>query len=181
MIINKIKYFSILFKDYKARINIMCYKCHGTPENTQKELTTLLKSKDFKFNIWNTTSVNHLLISMSNHDGLECRNLAIQIYKKYLEWYEENKKDNYFSECGIEQMYSLSCLKNILIITENNLEEKEETLSKLFSNEIEKCRKSVKQISFMDNLEKKRRWNMLKYYGLFMGFVGGFFFFREII
>jgi hypothetical protein len=140
----------------------MCYSCHGTnPEETLKQLTEMFAKKNYEFENFNTTSVNHLIISMSGHDSKECQTLAIKIYKEFLNWYE-TQENNYFPKHGMEQQYSYECLKNILSNIEKNLDAKEEDIMKMVTEEIEFCRKNVKQVSFMDMIKKGQQEAQLK-------------------
>jgi hypothetical protein len=65
------------------------------------KLTNIYSSKEYKFNDWNTTSVNHLIISMSNQDCPVCKEIATKILKEFVKWYEKNKNYNYFPEYGL--------------------------------------------------------------------------------
>lgn len=65
----------------------MCQLCHGTDvAGTVKEYTNTLANPEF--NKWNTTSVNHILISLSGQDGHEARQLALQLMENFLEWHK---------------------------------------------------------------------------------------------
>ena len=114
----------------------MCYECHGTPEETLAELKDTFASGDFKFDAWNTTSVNHLLISMGGQDGPECKQLATQLLTKFVEWYETNRKDNYFPEYEVEQMLSLECLQGLIQVVKDNPDSSNEEINKTFMEPI---------------------------------------------
>lgn len=133
----------------------MCYQCHDGV-SVAKQYAEMLENNKFKFDQWNTTSIGHLIISMSDHDGKECKDSAIKVYKKFLEWYEDNKEDNYFPNSGMEQMYSQDCLKNILEIIENNSDLTSKEITVLVGNEIKENKENVEQVSFMNHYEKKR-------------------------
>lgn len=139
----------------------MCISCHGTPEDTLKELTNIYSTKDYKFNDWNTTSVNHLIISMSNHDGPKCKEIATKILKEFVKWYEKNKNDNYFPECGLEQMYSLGCLNELIYLSIANKDMDDKKLMKLFSDVIENHKKNTPQKTLkmaIDDARNATRW-----------------------
>lgn len=114
----------------------MCYNCHGNQMDTLRTYNEILQTQKFCFEKWNTTSINHLIISMSNHDGNECKRVAIELYKKFLEWYKINKSDGFFPINGIEKMYSKSVLNNILKISETNNDEIQ--IMELINNFLEK-------------------------------------------
>ena len=134
----------------------MCYECHGTKKQVLEGLIKLSQQKDFHFEKWNTTSISGLFISMTGHDGDDCRRLAIQVYKEFLIWYSD-KKDNYFLVHGTEQMWSISCLKKILIIVEENNDKEKEVIEEMIENELELDRENVKQVSLLDMIEKNRK------------------------
>ncbi len=60
----------------------MCWNCHqGFPDNVilQQFQKSLINPK---FEQWNTTSVNHTVIAGTGHNGLEVRNIALEILAK---------------------------------------------------------------------------------------------------
>lgn len=98
----------------------MCLDCHGTSADVLAQLKQLQERKEYGFYQWNTTSVNHLLIAMSNHDGAECRDLAVDIMKEFIVWYKANRYDHYLPVYGVVRMYSTECLENIVKFVEEN-------------------------------------------------------------
>ena len=70
----------------------MCYKCHGiSTESTKKGLQEIINYDYKQFDQWNTTSVHHVLISMTGHDGDECQILSIKVLEKFIKWYQDNR------------------------------------------------------------------------------------------
>ena len=70
-----------------------------------------LNSKNFID--WNTTSVNHILITLSGHNGNKNKILAIQLLSEFIEFLK-NKSINYYPKNGLDVMYSYDKLSNIL-------------------------------------------------------------------
>ena len=65
----------------------MCYSCHIklSDEEIKKQLSNL-ENIDKSFNIYNSTSLSHLILSSSGYNGIENRNLALNIIIKYYHW-----------------------------------------------------------------------------------------------
>ena len=141
----------------------MCYECHGTPESTIADFKELITSNNYRFEEWNTTSVNHLIIAMSGHDGPEAKWLAIHIFKQFLNWYD-TKKNNYFPKNGMEQMYSRECLNNILKLIEQNPGMSETSLNSMVETEISLCRKNTVQVSYGENNRNISNMNRAIFY-----------------
>jgi len=89
-----------------------------------------------QFELWNSTSISHLMISIMGHDGYEVSDLAYQLYKKYINWRKElknkNRDLNDFSE-KVEKMYSYVKSSKEKGITDEELKEyvKKEIILKL--------------------------------------------------
>jgi hypothetical protein len=113
----------------------MFFECHVTDEEILKELTDKLNKEKIDFERWNSTSISHLFIILTNHNGKECQELGTQLIKKFLLWYEENKEDRYSPSFGSTKMYSLTCLENIVYYVENH-KENQKKLCKLINQEL---------------------------------------------
>lgn len=127
----------------------MCMQCHSFLSDTQvlAELNQSLNSEKEEFDQWNTTSVSHVLIAMSGHNGPVCKKVAIKLLQRFLNWYKKNKKDNYYPRCGIEKMYPKKCYSSIIKIANDNPDMEKKELLTLFSKEIEAETKKIKRIT----------------------------------
>ncbi len=63
-------------------------------ETVKKQLTESLKNPQFE--VWNSTSISHLNIIKSGHNGEENKQMAIKLLNQYREWqyYEEHSVYN---------------------------------------------------------------------------------------
>ena len=68
----------------------MCLKCHNNldAKYVLKMLIDTLENPSF--DKWNTTSLNHTVISALGNESLQCRKLAIELLEKFIE-YRKNK------------------------------------------------------------------------------------------
>ena len=62
----------------------MCGKCHKGLSD--ERIIEELKTDDKKFEEWNTTSLNHMLLIIQGCNGREAAELAYPIAKEYMEW-----------------------------------------------------------------------------------------------
>lgn len=115
----------------------MCYICRSkNKEAILKQLTYELEYAPKIFHLWNTTSVNHLIISISNNDGCHNQKLSVKILEKFLKWYKNNRTDKYLPKYGIERMYSKKCVQNLLKITEESTLISKIDINILFNKEL---------------------------------------------
>jgi len=72
----------------------MCLDCHNnlSDDQIQKQLENALRNPQFEK--WNSTSVNHMKIAASGHNGLKCKLLAEQLLEEYEQWKKFNTKIN---------------------------------------------------------------------------------------
>ena len=65
----------------------MCYSCHIklSDEKINQQLNNL-KYNNETFNLFNSTSLAHLIFSSSGYNGLKNRNLSINTLIKYYHW-----------------------------------------------------------------------------------------------
>ena len=70
----------------------MCIKCHSCLSNNiiLKHLKEELDNGEKNFPIYNSTSINHIIISASGYNGCDIRNKAITLLNKYNEWLKLN-------------------------------------------------------------------------------------------
>lgn len=82
----------------------MCLSCHShySDKELESELINILNKPRFK--TFNTTSIDHLLISASGYNNAKCRELSLIILDRFLLWYID-KKDRYMPKHGIINMY----------------------------------------------------------------------------
>lgn len=69
------------------------------------------------FERWNTTSVEHLVVDLSGANGMEASELARKLLESYVEWYKNNREDMYLPTMGLERMYSLDKMVEMLACT----------------------------------------------------------------
>ena len=67
----------------------MCLDCHlGLKDNTILE--QISDTEVNNFHVWNSTSINHLLIAASGFNGINVRNVALKILSDYYKWCDKN-------------------------------------------------------------------------------------------
>jgi hypothetical protein len=69
----------------------MCFDCHQKISNDS--ILEMLKEviKEPKYELWNSTSVDHLIIARSGYNGNECAELAKKILDNYIDNNQNNK------------------------------------------------------------------------------------------
>lgn len=67
----------------------MCLSCHqGLSDDVIKQqLTDSLVNP--KYEVWNSTSLSHIRISMTGINGKEVQEVATKLYEAYIQWAEE--------------------------------------------------------------------------------------------
>jgi len=103
----------------------MCFQCHMglTDEQITRQLRVSLD--DPHFDKWNTTSVSHVAIAGTGHNGEKARELGLELMQKFIEW-RRTKPDGYMPDSGIESMYTVYDLERIYkIADEKKLDELE--------------------------------------------------------
>lgn len=98
----------------------MCKECYGgerDKERYKKELVSLVHDNIYVkyeiFESFNTTSIEHLWISMYSDDN-EIRGLSYKLLQEFLKWYELNKPDSYAPTHGLCYMYSKKMIADIV-------------------------------------------------------------------
>jgi hypothetical protein len=86
----------------------------------------LVNNNLYNFELFNTTSVMMLFYSCIEMYGLECKQLAIQVLRNFVDWYYDNKQNGYMPERGLEPMYHPRLIEEML----NWCEEQDEYLNK---------------------------------------------------
>jgi len=127
-------------------------QCHGFLSDAQVliELNQVVKCKEKEFEHWNTTSVSHILIAASGHNGVVCKKVATKVLQRFYDWYEKNKSDNYLPRCGLERMYPKKCFQDILNTIADNPDKTDKDLLELCGKKIEEARKKSKKVTIKD-------------------------------
>ena len=67
----------------------MCLDCHlGLKDNTILE--QISDTEVNNFHVWNSTSINHLLIASSGFNGIDVRNKALEVISNFYKWCKKN-------------------------------------------------------------------------------------------
>lgn len=61
----------------------MCFQCHMGL--TDEQITNQLR-KEPKFEKWNTTSVSHVAIAATCHNGELARKMGLELLRGFIEW-----------------------------------------------------------------------------------------------
>lgn len=71
----------------------MCLLCHNamSDETVKKQLQEALE--DPQFEVWNMTSISHIMLSMSGMNGFEVAYIAQELFRNYIGWHKE-RSDN---------------------------------------------------------------------------------------
>ena len=82
----------------------MCLKCHSNLSNNaiKEQLLEALNTKNYIE--WNTTSINHILIILSGHNGNKNKILATQLLSEFVDFLKI-QSFNYYPTNGLEGMY----------------------------------------------------------------------------
>lgn len=79
----------------------MCLQCHNYL--SEEDILESLKEdiKNPQFDQWNTTSINHIVISALGNENLECRKIAIELLEKFIRYRRSKQfKDFYRKMLG---------------------------------------------------------------------------------
>ncbi len=90
----------------------MCRECHNNFTNGEvvRQLQLVVRNPDFE--MWNTTSVSHLLIAASGRNGTHASNLANTLLDNF-EIFLQGKPNKYLPRTGLEPMYSIAELQQL--------------------------------------------------------------------
>lgn len=100
----------------------MCFQCHMG--FTDEQVVAQLREES-NFEGWNTTSVSHVAISATGHNGETARQLGLELLRGFIEW-RRTKPDGYMPESGMESMFTVHDLERIYkIAQEEKLDELE--------------------------------------------------------
>jgi hypothetical protein len=93
----------------------MCLQCSDniSQEDRISQLKELVKNGT-EFELFNTTSVMILFYSCLEMYGPECKELAIQVLRDFVDWYYNNKQICYMPYHGIEPMYHPKVIEEML-------------------------------------------------------------------
>lgn len=99
----------------------MCLFCHQSmPDETVKK--QLLQSvENPQFELWNATSLNHLIISVVGFNGYEVSDLAYKLVKDYIAWKNDDSLKDF--EEKIEKLHSYVISGKEKGITDEELKE----------------------------------------------------------
>ncbi len=103
----------------------MCFQCHMglTDEQITNQLRETVENPSFEK--WNTTSVSHVAIAATGHNGEPAREMGLELLLKFIEW-RRTKPDGYMPESGLESMFTVYDLERIYkIADEKKLDELE--------------------------------------------------------
>ena len=126
-------------------------------EKMIKYYRNYINNNQQNFDVYNVTSIGHIFILMSGLYGDEPQQLAIKLMKKFINWYKENKPDNYFPDQGCKQMYPISALEGSIMIVEDYVNIKPEDKLKLINNLIIESKKSVPQVSLNEYMKNNKQ------------------------
>lgn len=99
----------------------MCLKCHSGISNQQVIDSLRENLTNPKFEVWNTTSIGHLMIVACGYNGLTARKLAMELLSKYVNWLNITNENNLIPE---EERVKI---REILIIKLKELNELDES------------------------------------------------------
>jgi len=68
----------------------MCWACHQQIPKEETKRQYLASLENPQFEVWNGTSVSHLMLDVSGYNGYEISDLAFQLFRDYISWIEEN-------------------------------------------------------------------------------------------
>jgi hypothetical protein len=95
----------------------MCFQCHMglTDEMVTTQMRETLENP--QFNEWNTTSVSHVAIASTGHNGEPARELGLNLLKQFIEW-RRTMPDGYMPNSGMESMFTVYDLERIYKIAD---------------------------------------------------------------
>ena len=75
-------------------------------ETTKKQYLECIENPQFE--VWNSTSINHLIISIMGYNGYEVSDIAYQLCKNYIDWRKEAGNNEILDdfEEKVEKLYS---------------------------------------------------------------------------
>lgn len=78
----------------------MCFECHL---NLSDNFILQSLQDNHDFIKWNSTSINHLIMSSSGFNGSKNRYLSLNLLIKYYAWNNKNLKQTYMKQIELEQ------------------------------------------------------------------------------
>ena len=109
----------------------MCIKCHQGISD-EEMIKSLEEVNDDEFIRWNTTSISHIKLAALGFNGPEARILAIEVFKRFIEW-RKTQPIYYSPPTGVEEMPLVSQLEQDLFyfrISSPNYSDKHSILEK---------------------------------------------------
>lgn len=70
----------------------MCLQCHQGISDAEVERQLRGSLSEPKYELWNATSLNHLIISLCGYNGYECSELSYQLLKGFINFCKNNKE-----------------------------------------------------------------------------------------
>lgn len=108
----------------------MCLSCHQGLSD--EEVISQLKDsiKDPQYELWNETSISHMMISGMGTNGMEAQKLAIQLLDGYVNWKKNNKYSSdgtFFGNPNVEyvELVIEEMNKKIAYFKENNFSQQQ--------------------------------------------------------
>jgi len=112
----------------------MCLKCHAglSDETISLQLQEQLDKDIINYTIYNSTSINHIIVAASGHNGLDVRNKAITLLNNYYEWLTSNRQ--YILDPLLSPERLIVIIEKIKLshINHNDLESLENYLSTIY-------------------------------------------------
>lgn len=100
----------------------MCLKCHSGISN-QQVIDSFQKTLiEPKFEVWNSTSISHIIIAACGYNGLTARKLALELLGKYMDWL------NMPNESNLIPVDERKKIREILVVKLKELNELDESL-----------------------------------------------------
>lgn len=98
----------------------MCLYCHlgETSESSVRSLRNALENPEFE--IWNTTSLSHVLLAVRGLDGSEAHELGCQLIEQFYDWFLGKTNGyweyftNYFPSHGFEPFPTIKEIRQMI-------------------------------------------------------------------
>lgn len=106
--------------DTKFSPRTICLECHS--HFSDEEIVAQLDDLDGNsFERFNTASVNHLAFIVAGTNGQDAIRSSIAVLHRFSDWYRLHRPDKYYPRFGLEPMYPLSEIDNLIELGNNNL------------------------------------------------------------
>lgn len=97
----------------------MCLQCHQmyNSDTLYDELCNMLETP--LFDKWNTTTLGHLFIAATGHNGMHNKEISLCLLEQYLDWYLTFGYECYFPTNGLEPMPSIGYIKRSIVFLDS--------------------------------------------------------------